>query len=760
MKNRKYIIVQTHEQLEHLISHINQYDYFAFDTETTGLNVRKDKVIGFSICGDPSEAFYFPIETWIASMDRLESVWSKEIAIDIIKRLQKKELIMWNGSYDIRIVKNYFNIDLTNSLIVEGMLLKHTLEEEGYFSLKKVAIQNQKELGFDAEAAANQEQIELKKNIQKNGGSTTQNNYEMYKADLDVMGKYGCADAWLTLKLALYYHDKLVKEGLEKFFYEDEVMPLYRKVTIPMETNGIQLDIPLIQRTNIQLCQDINSLEQEVIDELMQLPEAKAWYQDMLLAKYPPKKGGAFGQKLVELKGWTDIPKNSSGKYSLTKKNITEYTLPCAASAFLLGNDTGTLSYKTIIDIAEKLHIEKHGAKINISSKKQMGEIVFNYMNITPLSKTDKGSFQFNDNMIQHLVDMGYEWAKKLTAYNKLVKIKGSYVSRFLEGHDEGVYYPYFKQHGTISGRYASDTQQLPRPLEEGSADSRVVKYTNILRHFIKAGNDRKFIICDQASLEPRVFAAVASDPNLIQVFLDNEDLYSKVAIISFKLKDVSAKKTDDNFLKKIYPEERQKSKAITLLVPYGGTTHRIAQILNTTKEEAQEIYDAYLGGFPDLKKWMDKSKKYAQYNGYIKTQTGRIRHLPKVKELYSRFEDKLMNWKFRQSLEKKYGKETVKGWYLDYKNGINNSRNFQIQGLAASIMNRAGIAIAKEFQQKKINAHISMQIHDEFVINASTKCVEEASEIVKRCMEETVKISVPLIAEPNIADSFGEGHD
>jgi DNA polymerase I-like protein with 3'-5' exonuclease and polymerase domains len=759
LENKRYIIVQSQEQYEQFLAHIKKYDYFAFDTETTGLNVRKDRVIGFSVCGDPSESFYFPLETWIASMDRLEPVWSKEDAIYILNLLKEKELIMWNGSYDIRIVKNYFGIDLTDSLLVEGMLLKHTLEEEGDFALKKVAIQNQKALGFDAEAAANQEQIELKENVKKNGGSTTKNNYEMYKADLDVMGKYAASDAWLTLKLALLYQDKLVQEGMEEFFYDEEVMPLYRKVTIPMEENGIKLDLDLIQKTKIELTQDMNQLEQEIISELIKIPEAQKWYNNMLIKKYPPKKGGAFGQKLVEHMGWTHLPKNASGKYSLTKKNITEYCKPCKESAFLLGNDTGVLDDDMVIEIAEQLHLEKEGALVNISSKQQMGEIVFDFMGIKPLSRTDKGAPQFNDAMIQHLEEMGYEWARKLGNYNKLKKISGSYIDRFIENSDEGYYYPYFKQHGTISGRYSSDIQQLPRPIE-GDADPAVKKYTNLLRHFLITGDDRKFIICDQSSLEPRVFATVASDPSLIRVFEENEDLYSRVAIQAFKLKGVSAKKDADNFLKKIYPKQRQRSKAITLLVPYGGTVYRIAQILNIEVDEAKEIYDSYLSAFPDLKKWMDKSKKQAQYNGYVKTQTGRTRHLPKVKDLYEQYGDKLTNWKFIKKLEKQYGKKTVQGWKMDYKNGINNSRNFQIQGLAASIMNRSGIAIAEEFKEKNINAHIAMQIHDEFVIDTHESCAEEAAEIVKRCMEETVKISVPLIAEPNIADSFGEGHD
>lgn len=95
----------------------------------------------------------------------------------------------------------------------------------------------------------------------------------------------------------------------------------------------------------------------------------------------------------------------------------------------------------------------------------------------------------------------------------------------------------------------------------------------------------------------------------------------------------------------------------------------------------------------------------------------------------------------------------------MEYKNGLNNSKNFQIQSLAASIMNRAAIGIHKEFKEKELDAYIELQIHDEFVINSKTEIAEEASKIVKYHMENTVQIPTGLIAEPNITDTFAGGH-
>jgi DNA polymerase-1 len=95
----------------------------------------------------------------------------------------------------------------------------------------------------------------------------------------------------------------------------------------------------------------------------------------------------------------------------------------------------------------------------------------------------------------------------------------------------------------------------------------------------------------------------------------------------------------------------------------------------------------------------------------------------------------------------------------MEYKNGLNNAKNFQIQSLSASIMNRSAIGIHKEFKEKGLDACIMLQIHDEFVVNCAANITDEVTKIVRHHMENTVQIPTGLIAEPNIAENFGEGH-
>jgi DNA polymerase I-like protein with 3'-5' exonuclease and polymerase domains len=763
--DRKLTVVKNTTQLTRAISHLNKHTTFAYDIETTGLTPKKEKVIGFSFSGEVGEAYYIPHLTWDTTKEKLVEVFSFDKMIDILNILKTKELLMWNGSFDVRFTKYYFGVDLVDALFADVMLMKHTVEEEGHFSLKGCAIQYQKEIGLDVESEANKEQIALKENVAKNGGSTTKACYEMYKADLDVMGVYAAADADLTLRLALLFREKIEREGLQKFFYDEEVMPLYKLVTITMEDNPVQLDIEKIQYYKHKIEQDIERLHKEVIDELMDNDDFHDWLCFVSSAKFPPKKTGNFGQKLAKVKDLPFPVSAKSGKYSITKKTIA--ALPDSEYKSFFEEDDYNLCLEDEREVQFALWKDFNGEYINISSKKQMGELVFDHFNIKPLSKTPSGAPKFDDSMIQWLSENGHEWASKLSDYNKLIKIKSAYMDRFLEKNIDGGYYFYYKQHGTLSGRYSSDAQQLPRPKEEGELSPLVLEYNNAIRSFFIAGEGRSFIDADYESLEPHVFAHVSNDEGLRNIFRKGHDFYSTIAIQTEKLQGVSADKKAENYLKKLNAPLRQKAKAYSLGVPYGMSPYALAKSLGVEQEEAQKLYDGYLNGFPELKKWMAKSKRDAQYKGYVSTQTGRIRHLDKVKEIHAKHGDKILNFKYRQKLEKKLEKKLgkaeaikqVRDLYMDYKNGINNARNVQIQGLSASIVNRAMIAIMKDFIAENIDGYVCATVHDQIIVNVSNLDLDRAKEIVENKMTTTVKLSVDLKAPPEVSNNWRDGH-
>ena len=225
----------------------------------------------------------------------------------------------------------------------------------------------------------------------------------------------------------------------------------------------------------------------------------------------------------------------------------------------------------------------------------------------------------------------------------------------------------------------------------------------------------------------------------------------------------MSAKKSDPNFVKTLRPELRQRAKGIALAIPYGAGAWQIGQSLDININEAQRLVDGYLEGFPDLARWMTDTHLRVQSFGYVKSRTGRIRHLDRVKAIYEKFQDSLIEPKafgmMKRMCKTPEQTQSIMKLRMEYKNGLNNAKNFQIQSLSASIMNRSAIGIHKEFKEKGLDACIMLQIHDEFVVNCAADITDEVTNIVRHHMENTVQIPTGLIAEPNIAENFGEGH-
>ena len=767
---KKYYTVQDEATLKLLHQHISESDVIAVDTETSGLNPRKDKIVGWSVSGDEGIGFYLPTLVWDFSQNKLvlQTIMGEStevISKNFMKMLKGKKLVFHNASFDCQFIKNYYGIDLIEDIWVDTGLLVHTVYEEGAFGygnpfgLKSIAIMNQEALGLDVEKAANEEQIELKESIKKNGGETTKVNFEIYKADMEILSKYAAADTDLTLRICNLYLDKLRDEGLEKFFFEEEVMPVYREVTIPMESYGVDLDMDLLNKINKEITQDLEDNKKIVQKSILKTDEAKSWVMDTAFENYPPSHKGNWAQNLC-MRYSLDIPKSDkTGKYSLTAKNI-EALEDSPQKEFLLTGNVDVLDELEVARISMSMWKESNdGEYINIQSKKHLGEICFKYMGIKPKSKTRKGTAQFDMDMLEDL-SKTYDWAENLRLYNKLLKIKSTYVDRFLDRNEDGRYYFYFKQNGTVSGRYGSDAQQLPKPLEEGEDAPIIVKYVNIVRAFLTAGKGRKVIDADYESLEPHCFASVSGDKKLQEIFDNNYDFYSYVAIQTEQLEGVSADKKADNYLKKLDPVKRNKAKAYSLGVAYGMEAYALKMTLDVDQKTAEGLIKGYLGGFPELAEWRENSRKQVKENGYIKNYVGRIRHLPKVKKIYDKFGERMMDWRFRKDLEPRFGRDQVLKVYRDYRNGLNNCLNFQLQSLAAAVVNRAAVKINRKAKELGIDACVQAQVHDQLLINVREDQAEEFAPIVQEIMETTTKLpGVTLKAPPEIANNWRDGH-
>ena len=763
MKNYKLI---TEQNMPQLLSEINSYDIIAYDTETTGLNVRKDKVIGFSVSCIEGSGWYLPLHVWDKETQELmPQNWELSVATDILSRLSLKKLIMHNASFDVRFTANSLGISLISALHADTQLMKHTLHEEGPFALKENAVIYAKEIGLDSQDAANQEQLDLEQNVKANGGRWVKEQKDMYKADLEVLSKYAIADTDITLRLFNYFETQLIEQDLHTLFYEDEVMPLYKLVTIKMEHRGVHLDMPKLEQYLKEISDELERCEEKVVDAIMKTAEAQKFVRNLVDEEFPVKPTGKFAQKFCEILE-LNLPKLASGKYQINKKTVASLntSIPEIYNAYKFLSEGAVSNFHSLFwqNVQMDCLYETQEYPVNIGSKDQLGKIVFDYMKIEPLTKTPSGKGQFNEDFVEHLAEKyGFAWAKELRVFNKLTKIKSSYYDRFMQQQENGIYYPSFKQHATTSGRYGSDLQQLSRPMEEGSDDSRIIYFTNTLRALVIPKSGYAFIDDDYESLEPRVFADDAGDQALIDIFLKGEDFYSKVGIGAEKLEGVSADKKAANFLKNVNPIARQNAKAYALGIRYGMKDVKLSYTLNISKEEAQTIIDNYFDSFPGLKQAMDSYLTEVKRNGTVTSKFGRVRHLPRAKEIYRKFGDSILDFKALPKLcfKHKLPMDELKLVRKEYNNLLNNALNFPIQSAAASLVNRAAIAMSREFLANGLDAWVSLQIHDQLVVSCHKDCIDKVKQVVQNCMENTNKLAMPLIAKPEIAYNLKDGH-
>lgn len=765
--NTDYIIVDSKDKVQQLIQYVDEYDILAFDVESNSLNVRTGTIIGFSLCGKAGVSYYLPTKIYqddVLQTFQIEGVEGDQVAKLILNKLHGKKLITHNGSYDLKIVYHYYGVNLLGSLWMETLLAMHSVMEEGVpeaqtpFALKTIAVYLKDQLGIDPEKAANEEQLILKQNVKDKGGTVTKTNFEIWKADLDVLAKYGAADTDLTFRIAFVLLDKIVQEGLVDFFFEHEVMPLYRTVTIPMELKGVRLDLNKINALYNEVKQAQEDLEREVLSSLTATDQFRAWCIHNAVETFPPSTRGTYSLKYCQMYD-IPLPKTASGRVSITSKTVQ--VLPDGIDKLFLSGYHEQLDLKDPRFVAVSLELWKQnngGVFLNIKSKQQLADLVFNFFKEKSISQTKKGTPQFDEDVIEALSSK-YQWCVSLRKYNKLQKIKSAYIERFLDGQEDGRYYFYFKQHGTVSGRYGSDAQQLPRPLEEGDEDPMIVYFANQIRTFFIADQGRSFIDCDYESLEPHVFAHVSGDDKLKDVFRKGHDFYSTIAINAENLHHLSADKNAENYLKKVDPSKRQRAKPYALGIPYGMKEYTLARALNISTSEAKTIIDNYLTNFNQLAQWMKDSDNFVKKHGYIRTEVGRIRHLPLVKQVFDNMGDKLFDFKFRNDLGNQYGKESVGKLFYNYTNGLNNSHNFQIQSLAASIVNRAAIAATRKFTELGIDGWVCAQIHDQLIFDIADKDIDRAIKVVQDCMENTTKLSLDLKAPPAVAKNWKEGH-
>lgn len=724
--NKDYFIVDSLEKqigaLEYLLQHEG---LVSVDTETTSANSFTCDLMGISISISHNESFYFVVRTFDNNnLKLIEEQRLFQLREGLIKLLEspKTKIIMHNSVYDVLVLRRTMGIDCLPQLHADTILMKHTIDESKMHGLKELA---EKYLG----AGWTDAKEELKQSVIKNGGKWTQKQKDMYMADLNVLGKYACADADMTGQLYDIFLKELEKQGLTKFYFEDEVHQLNKVVIDDMVGKGVKCDIAYFEQFKKELTNEAIQLESDAHKDLQS--NYKKHYsslEDSILEKEFPLISGGMLFEAMYLTTGLDVVYNKASNPSFTDKIVKEVYQDNPNNNLLrwkLGLITDeqfqVAEPDMIYNARKKLFLEKSNSPyiINLCSNDQLKKILFEKLGETPIKTTDNNNAQVDVGVLDHFAKK-YTFVAHLVKLRKVNKLLSTYVEAVLTKNIDGVVHPEWLQFGTDSGRFSCvnpNFQNLPRE------DDRIKKGLIAREGYLLVGSD-------YAQLEPRVFSHYSGEKNLINSFIKGDDFYGTVATEFFEIKH------DPNLMKKDYPDERQKAKEIGLGLAYGMKKWKLANILGCDVDKAQRYIDKYWQKYSELNRFVNRSHGEAITHCQVKSEAGRVRRFTDIQKL--------------KNSHKRADK-------LIYNKLLNLSINFKIQSLAASIVNRAMITMYREFRKQNLDAKILIQIHDEIVVEVKEEQATQVLEIMKTIMENNYKLNVPLVAEPKISKRLSE---
>ncbi len=382
--------------------------------------------------------------------------------------------------------------------------------------------------------------------------------------------------------------------------------------------------------------------------------------------------------------------------------------------------DLKTLGETSIIFTERMREIEHQiyelaGHSFNISSPRQVGDVLFGEMKIVDKpKKTKTGQFVTSEEELQKHASK-HEIVRKILDYRGLKKLIGTYVDALpqLVNPRTGHIHTSFNQAVTATGRLSSSNpnlQNIPVRGEDGK---------EIRKCFIPEAGC-KFFSADYSQIELRVMAHLSEDENMIHAFENGLDIHASTAAKVYK-KDIAD----------VTRDERTKAKRANFGIIYGITTWGLAERLLIDRSEAKALMDGYFETFPRVKDYMERAKEEARQNGYVETFFHRRRYLPDINSANA----------------------TVRGF------AERNAINAPIQGSAADIIKLAMVRIFKRFNDESIRSKMILQVHDELNFSVFPDEEEKVERIVMEEMQGAYKLRVPLVADYGWGDNWLEAH-
>jgi DNA polymerase-1 len=367
---------------------------------------------------------------------------------------------------------------------------------------------------------------------------------------------------------------------------------------------------------------------------------------------------------------------------------------------------------------SEESVYEQAGVRFNLASPKQLGEVLFDKLQLDPKAKKTKtGQYATGEDVLAKLA-VNNKICDDILAFRELTKLKNTYVDALplMINKKTGRVHTSYAQAVAVTGRLSStdpNLQNIPVRTERGR---------EIRKAFIPRSDEFVLMSADYSQIELRIVAAISGDVNMCEAFTTGKDIHTATAAKVFNVEETEVTK-----------EMRYKAKSVNFGIIYGQGAFGLAENLGISRTEAKEIIDNYKKQFPNIQKYMDDTINFAKEHGYVETLMGRKRWLKDINS----------------------ANFTVRGF------AERNAINSPIQGSAADMIKLAMIKVHAAFKQHNFKSKMLLQVHDELVFDAHKEEIDIIKPVILQCMQTAMLLphGVPTDAEVGIGENWLAAH-
>jgi DNA polymerase-1 len=362
----------------------------------------------------------------------------------------------------------------------------------------------------------------------------------------------------------------------------------------------------------------------------------------------------------------------------------------------------------------EKEAHEVAGQPFNLSSPKQLGEILFGQLGLPVVKKTPGGAPSTDEEVLEKLAE-DYPLPRKILDYRSVAKLKNTYTDKLplMVNRQTGRVHTSFGQAVAVTGRLSSNDPNLQN-IPVRTAEGRRIRSAFI------APPDHVLMSADYSQIELRIMAHLSNDARLLEAFARGEDIHRATAAEVFGITPLE-----------VGPDQRRAAKAINFGLIYGMSAFGLAKQINVERSAAQSYMDRYFARYPGVARYMEETRALARDKGYVETVFGRRLWLPEIKSgVVTR----------RQAAERA-------------------AINAPMQGTAADLIKRAMLAVQGWLDQQGMAAKLILQVHDELVLEVPDAEIAAVREHLPKLMGGVAKLAVPLLVEVGVGPNWDEAH-